>query len=128
MLKIIKNKKAAALVETAIMVPLLVMIIFGFISYTQVIKDSLVMQTAAREGARRYAVYHDAGKAISTAYAELAAGKVSGATVIPLASGQDRGVRVEKDVIIKIPFTEIQVFTLKNEVWIRQAADMSRIY
>jgi hypothetical protein len=116
------NKKGAALVEVAITLPLLVMIVFGFIYFTVIMKETLVIQTAAREGARHHAVYHKPLEAVAIAEEELARGGVSGARTRPTFGYDYRGVRVEKDIILSIPFGEIHMFTIAREVTIHPAA------
>lgn len=110
-----KNQKGAALIETAIFLPILTMLVFGMLYFAQVIKDSLVMQTAAREGARSFAVYHDPQKAVNVVREELSNGKVD-ADIYTINEPPDRGVVVQKDVILSIPFADLRVFTLRNEV------------
>ncbi len=52
--KILTDEKGSAWVELAVLLPLLLMIVFGYLSYTNAIRDDLVLQMAAREGAREY--------------------------------------------------------------------------
>lgn len=113
--KIKNNQKGAALVETAITLPMIVMLVFGMLYYAQIIKDSLVMQTAAREGARNYAVYYDRQEAVNIARKELANGKVE-ADVYIINKPPDKGMGIQKDVVLSVPFTEVHIFTLRNEV------------
>lgn len=121
-MNILKKTKGAALVEVAIALPILVMIVFGFIYFTIIIKETLVIQTAAREGARHHAVYHDPVGAVNTAEAELKRGLVSGARAKATYGHNYRGVRVEKDITLSIPFSEIHIFTITREVTIHPAA------
>lgn len=116
------NKKGAAMVETAIALPILVMIVFGFLYFTMIIKDTLVIQTAAREGARHHAVYHDPLGAVAAAEEELSRGQVDDAVITPTFGHDYLGVKVEKDVVLSIPFADLQVFTISREVMIHPVA------
>jgi hypothetical protein len=46
------KQRGAALVEMAIVIPLLMMIVFGIVNYGLLFKDNLTIQSAARSGAR----------------------------------------------------------------------------
>lgn len=116
------NKKGAAMVETAIALPILTMIVFGFLYFTMIMKDTLVIQTAAREGARHHAVYHEPLEAVTVAQEELQRGQVDYATATATFGRNYRGMRVEKDIILSIPFAELQLFTISREVMIHPAA------
>ncbi|MCM8710241.1 pilus assembly protein [Clostridium sp. SYSU_GA19001] len=52
MLKNLKNKKGQALVEFAIILPLLLLLIMGIVQFSMIINSYLSIQNAAREGAR----------------------------------------------------------------------------
>lgn len=123
MKRFIKNKKGAAMVEVAIVLPILTMIVFGFIYFTIVMKETLVIQTAAREGARNHAVYAEPLEARAVAEDELSRGQVSGAVAIPTFGHEHRGMRVEKDIVLSIPFADIHTFTISREVMIHPAAE-----
>ena len=53
----IKNQKGAALVEFAIVLPLLLMLVFGMIEFSIMFYDKAVITNASREGARAGIVY-----------------------------------------------------------------------
>ena len=52
----LNNKKGAALVETAIILPLLLLIVFGIFEFGRAMYMTNTLNNAAREGARRAAV------------------------------------------------------------------------
>ncbi len=116
-----RKKKGAALVELIAILPVLAMIVVGFVYYTILIKEALVIQTAARVGARNYAIYHEASEAEAVARNELARGQVKGARVQAMHGKDSRGMKVEKDVKLKIPFVEIHLFTIGREIYIYPA-------
>ena len=51
----LKEEKGTALVELAVLMPIFLTLVFGYIFYMNAVKDTLIMQTAAREAARIYA-------------------------------------------------------------------------
>ena len=53
----IKNQKGAALVEFAIVLPLLLVLVFGMIEFSIMFYDKAVITNASREGARAGIVY-----------------------------------------------------------------------
>lgn len=54
--KIVKNKKGQATVEFALVLPILLLLMFGIIDFGRVLNEYLVVTAAAREGARSAAV------------------------------------------------------------------------
>ncbi|MDN5344560.1 MAG: hypothetical protein PWQ18_671 [Clostridia bacterium] len=107
MLKIIKNSKGSAVVETAIMFPLVLMLTFGFIMFTQAIRINTVLEVAAREAARTYSLTNNSSLATQKARAELALGGVPNAeqaTIGLSSSGYDRKVTVDLPYNFHIPF------------------------
>jgi len=52
----LSNQKGAALVEMAIILPILLVLVFGILEYGRVMFMTNVLNNAAREGARRAAV------------------------------------------------------------------------
>ena len=52
----LNNQKGAALVEMAIILPILLVLVFGILEYGRVMFMTNVLNNAAREGARRAAV------------------------------------------------------------------------
>jgi len=54
----IKNQKGAALVEFAIVLPLLLVLVFGMIEFSIMFYDKAVITNASREGARAGIVYN----------------------------------------------------------------------
>lgn len=61
------NRKAAALVETAVILPIFVMLMVGLVEFSRMLMVKQVITNAAREGARAGAVNLDDGQALLTA-------------------------------------------------------------
>lgn len=50
--KVVRNKKGQALVELALILPILLLLIFGVVEYGRIFSAYLAVTTASREGAR----------------------------------------------------------------------------
>lgn len=114
MLNKIKNNKGSATVEAAIMLPLLVLIVFGFLFLNGAIKDSMIIQQAAREGAREYAMTDSASSGIAVARQELVNRGLdaSKASIASISHGDARGIRIVMNVI---GFTDL--ITISSEMY-----------
>lgn len=58
--KLLKQNKGQAVVETAIVLPVVLLLLFAILEFGQVLNEYLVLTAAAREGARTAAVSDDA--------------------------------------------------------------------
>lgn len=96
-----KCEKGSVIVELAILTLVLASLALGFNYYANAIRKDIILQIAAREGARTYATTLSSGEAISAAYSEL--GEVDGATVTSFIDGYDRGVTAETSLSFYIP-------------------------
>jgi hypothetical protein len=86
--------------------------------------DSMVVQTAAREGARHYAIFHDPEEAIEVAKQELETGNIKDAIIsIVHQPPNDRGMVIQKVFVLKIPFGEVKLFNIRREVILHQVAE-----
>ena len=81
----IGNQKGAALVEFAIVLPLLLMFVFGMIEFSIMFYDKAVITNASREGARAGIVY-DVPARISTGDIETIVGNYCGGRLITFGS------------------------------------------
>ena len=98
--------------ELAVLLPIFLTLVFGYIFYMNAVKDTLIMQTAAREAARVYAnpLGDGLGNSISmhpyalqTAYRELDQNNIKGAVVKAYAHGNERYVEIEKPYSTRFP-------------------------
>lgn len=110
--KLLKEEKGSAIMELAIIIPIFLLLVFGYIFYMNGVKDTLIMRTAAREAARVYAnplgdslgnPINMNGIAIATAYRELSNNNLKGATVRAYADGYKRYVKIEKPYSLRFP-------------------------
>lgn len=80
--KIIKNDTGSAIVEVAIILPLLLGLFMGLVYFTNSMRYQLIISMAAKEGARAYqASDGNMGVAINKARQELSIGNVKDAQV-----------------------------------------------
>lgn len=100
----LRNERGASTVEFALIVPLLIMLIFGVVEFAVAFGDYLAVTHAAREGARLAAV----GKFSEQVVRERAypVNPTSISVLYPNGNshGQPVQVRVEYSVHLKIPF------------------------
>ncbi len=114
--KLIKEERGSAIVELALTLPVVLLLIFGYIFYMKGVETYLIMQTAAREAARSYAnpIYgvEMSSYARDVANRELKENNIQGATVTTFSSGLDRIVKIEKPYSVRFPMNQ---YTLKAE-------------
>lgn len=69
----LKQNRGQAVVETAMIMPILILLLFGIVEFGQVINQYIVLTAAAREGARTAAVSDDtaARTAVTDAVANI---------------------------------------------------------
>jgi Flp pilus assembly protein TadG len=82
--RLIRSKRGQGLLEFALIVPVLLLLLFGIIEFGRILNQQLIVSEAAREGARAYAVCPTAGSATTaanTAMNNLQAGMSSNATI-----------------------------------------------
>lgn len=56
----LNNRRGQAIVETAVVLPIVVLLLFSIVEFGQILNQYLVLTAAAREGARTAAVSNDA--------------------------------------------------------------------
>lgn len=102
--KILTDEKGSAWVELAVLLPLLLMIVFGYLSYTNAIRDDLVLQMAAREGAREYSTSNSISKTKSVAKDILKSGGIQPDLIIIETKEIVRSAKeIERIVTVKKP-------------------------
>jgi len=114
--KLKDDESGHVLIEFAILLPLLITLVFGYIFFMNGVEKQIVMQTAAREGARTYA--NPIEGTSSSNRAEQTVNEVlhrnglnsSEADVSVYASGKDRIVEIEMPYSVYFPMKN---FTLK---------------
>lgn len=97
----LRSDRGSAILETAIMLPIVLLLTFGFIFFTQAVATRIVLETAAREGARTYAVYNSAAMAEDKVMQELAVGQVDPDDVEIIIEGSS----YQRVVTVKMPYS-----------------------
>ena len=121
----LKKEKGAAAVEFAILLPLLVLIVFGITTFGFVYKEYIALTHAAREGARLAAVGKDYDYIINQIEQDLPIEIIQSVEVDPSVPsdrtvGDSVTVTVKRTPIdIKIPFLEIPPIELTGTAEMR---------
>jgi len=117
MRRFLKNDRGSAIVEVAIMFPIILMLVFGFIMFTHAVRINTVLEVAAREGARDYAKTHNKTQTIKKVKDELSIGGISpgDASIKISENGQERRVTVELSYPIYVPFAGEYGLRLKGD-------------
>jgi hypothetical protein len=117
MRRFLKNDKGSAIVEVAIMFPIILMLVFGFIMFTHAVRINTVLQVAAREGARDYAKTHNQARAVEKVKDELSMAGIDPSDVdIDISvNGQERRVRVKLPYPVFVPFAGEYGLSLKGD-------------
>ena len=112
--KFISDEKGSAITEFALTLPLVLTLVFGYIFFMKGVETHILMQTAAREGARAYAnpIYGvDMNSyAVAVANRELQENNIEASNISADADGLDRIVSIEKPYSTRFP---LKNFTLK---------------
>src|SRR5690625_4012822 len=104
MMKILRNERGSStIIELACIIPVMVMVLYGYTLFTNTISTDLALKTAAREGAREYAMTGSASDGIAKANAELISSDIEGYSIESFTDGEGRGIRTRKTVGINIP-------------------------
>jgi Flp pilus assembly protein TadG len=99
--RVISATAGSATVELAAAIPLLVAVTLAMVSLLVLARDQVLVQGAAREGAREAAIGGDQTRAAAAARAALPPGRA--ARVVVAAAGSDR-VRVSVELPVRLPF------------------------
>ena len=104
-----RDDRGAAAVEFALVVPLLLVMLFGIIDLGWVFGQQLAVTAAAREGAREFAIQTVADPGGAQAAAELRAGElVPGTPTFAYPSTCSAGVPDDElTMVVTIPLTDL---------------------
>ncbi|HZD37249.1 MAG TPA: TadE family type IV pilus minor pilin [Actinomycetes bacterium] len=99
-----ESQRGAVTVELVGVIPLLVVVTLAMVGLIAVARDQVLVQSAAREGAREAALGSDVGRAVTAARTALPAGRATRVTVA--AAGSDRvrvRVELEAHMLVGLP-------------------------
>jgi Flp pilus assembly protein TadG len=97
------SDRGAAAVEFALLLPLLLLIVFGIIDFGRAINAQITITQAAREGARALSL--PGGAATYQTRAQNAAIGLSGVTVTPIATCPTGGATAGDDAQVQVTYT-----------------------
>ncbi len=109
--KFVSNEKGSStIIETAVAVPVILGLFMGLVFYANAMRYKVVMNMAAKEGARYYQATKDNGKAVGKAYEELGLGHVSANAKVT-----GGGIEITKPYGFYIPFFDKHMLNLKSK-------------
>lgn len=116
------DDRGSVVLEVAIITPIILMLVFGYLFFLQAVNTKMLLQTAAREGARVYAAQGSATAAESAAYRELDQQGIDSSDVSVTArkSGSDVWVTVDMPYSLYIPFAGDYDMTLTGKAVFRR--------
>lgn len=103
-----RNRGGAAVVEFAIVAPLLFMLVFGIIEFGRMIMVQQILTNASREGARRAIIEDVSGSEVVNLVSEyLTASSIDGATVTVEPMSLNLGFGDPVTVTVEVPFADV---------------------
>lgn len=112
-----RSDRGAAMVEFAIIAPLLLLLVFGIIEFGRAYNAQNTLTHAAREGAREYAITQDAASAevvAKNAATSLNKSLIT-ATLSACDPGQPASVTLQYPFQLRIAFFPVSNFTMQSE-------------
>lgn len=109
---LLKDDRGSVIVETASAIVLIMLVFLTGIYFLTAYRTKIVMEMAAKEGARQQQVSHS----ISNTHRELALGNISGVSVTSTANG----VLLTKKIDITMPIIGDYLFNLKASAEFRK--------
>jgi len=110
--KLLKDEEGSVIVETASSIVIIMLVFLCGIYFITAYRTQIVMEMAAKEGARQFQV----SKSITKTQRELVLGNISGVNV---TTSGDR-VIVAKDMQVKIPIVGDYLFNLRASAQFRK--------
>lgn len=102
------------------MLPVYISVVLGFLFFLGTIKESMILQQSAREGALYYAKYGNPYMAAEKTRTELATGGIDpqSVAVSPVANGSRKGMVVQKES--KVFTGRFESMFLRKEIIVNQ--------
>ena len=97
----LREERGTSMVETALILPILILLLFGIVEFARAFNAQVTLTHAAREGVREYALNNDLGAA--TAKAQFAASGFNPALMVVSATACVPGLQTE--LTVQYPFT-----------------------
>jgi len=108
-----KNRRGAAVVEFAMVVPVFVLLVFGMIEFGRAVMVKQVLVNATREGARQAVLDGSTMADVQARIDEyLSASSINGATTTVTPAPQAAGFGEPVAVTISVPFEDVSWLTM----------------
>ena len=114
----VASETGAAMVEMAIVLPLLMVLVFGIIEYGRLYNAQITLTHAAREGVRDWAIHQDEGQARNTARQAISNTMLPGPLIAepsPCVPGNPTTMTLTYPFSIRIPFLGDDLLTITAE-------------
>lgn len=114
----VDGETGAAMVEMAIVLPLLLLLVFGIIEYGRLYNAQITLTHAAREGVRDYAINQDPVQAEDTARQAISSTMLPGplgVTTTACNPGSPTTMSLSYPFTIRIPFVGDDLITITAE-------------
>jgi Flp pilus assembly protein TadG len=111
-----EEERGAVAVELVVILPILVVIVFGTIEFGRVLNTQIALTGAAREGARVMAIHNDPSQAQTAVLQAASMSPAPTVTVTPTSCtrGDNVTVRAQRQVPINVPFFGNPTFALEG--------------
>lgn len=117
--KFLKDEKGASeLVETIVALQIVLMLAFGMIYFISAAREDVIMESAARTGAREYGITGSKNDAIAKTHEELKRGRVSANIFF---SGD--AIVVTKTRKFRVPFARTYTLAMQKKSQFHEEAD-----
>lgn len=128
-IRVLKRKNGQSLVETALIMPLIILILMGIIDFGMIFNSYLVVSNASREGARNAAVGKSDNNIVSIvnmASSTLDAAKIT-TTIYPQQAYRKTGDEVKITVEYQYTFLTPVVSSLMNKPFKLKSVSVMRV-
>jgi Flp pilus assembly protein TadG len=119
-----KRQTGQAVVELALMLPLLILILVGIFDLGRIYQAQVTLTNAAREGARYGSIYPIASAVQTRTAQEASAGGISPVTVTPAGLGASGGNPITVTVQYNFPMLTTNIFAGVSSIPIQASAVM----
>ena len=113
-----ERESGAAMVEMAIVLPLLLLLVFGIIEFGRLYNSQVTLTHAAREGIRDYVIFQDPVQAEDTARQAVSATFDPAPMVITMSAcdaGDPTTMTITYSFRLRIPFLGDNIITIVTE-------------
>ena len=127
-----KTEQGQAIVEMALVLPILIMLIFGIVEFGRILNTNMIVTDLSREGARKGAVGGTDGEIVTTVLSNAIAADLEqddvSVNIIPAAvSKRTRGTSVEVQVSYPVDIIAPVIGTITGDPYIVTSQTTMRV-